>query len=183
MFHFDQDRWGSTLLRDFDELSHMALQRIAIRAVAMARREKNLGTAGPACLGILALATDDPAVRRDALAEAEALLARPSYGHNYLWFYHDAIETTLAEGVWTEALRYAAALEDYTRAEPLPWAEFYVARGRALAAWGHGAHDPATAETLRRLCDQARSFGLAFALPALERTLADGDAAIGSPTI
>ena len=32
--------------------------------------------------------------------------------------------------------RYAAALEEYTRSEPLPWADFFVARGRALPLAG-----------------------------------------------
>jgi hypothetical protein len=30
-------------------------------------------------------------------------------------------------------LNYVSALENYTRPEPLPWAELFAARGRALA--------------------------------------------------
>ena len=57
--------------------------------------------------------------------------------HNYLWFYHEAIETTLAR-----RLGRPGAMPPRSRtipaSEPLPWAELYIARGRALAACGGG---------------------------------------------
>jgi hypothetical protein len=146
-------------------------------------RESGIAYMGPMLLGILARITEDAEERRSALAEAEALLAAGTISHNYLWFYHEAIETALAGGAWAEARRYAAALEDYTRAEPLPWAEFHIARGRALAAWGEGARDAATTESLQRLGEQARRAQLMRALPALERALAGGDATSRSPPI
>jgi len=64
-------------------------------------------------------------------------------GRSVTIFYHEAIETALNTGEWAAAERYAAAFESYTRPEPLPWADFHVARGRALAGFGRGARDDA----------------------------------------
>jgi hypothetical protein len=71
---------------------------------------------GPMLLGTLARISDDAGERRAALAEA--LLAAGSVSHNYLWFYHEAIETALSTGEWDASERYAAALESYTWPEP-----------------------------------------------------------------
>lgn len=65
-------------------------------------------------------------------------MSQGSVAHNHLQFYVDAINVMVSEGDWEQAERYAAALEDFTRPEPLPWSEFFIARSRALAAWGLG---------------------------------------------
>ena len=132
---------------------------------------------GPALLASLALFTDDDAERRAAVAEAEALLAAGSVSHNYFFFYRAAIETALATEDWCAAERYAAALEDYTRAEPLPFADFVIARGRALAAWGRGERDATAVERLRGLRGHAERAGLRDALVALEAALGAPDPA------
>ena len=92
-------------------------------------RETGFRFMGPELLSALAVATDDPATRERALTEGEAILLSGCPSHNYLFFYRDAIEASLAVGTWDEAERYAAALKDYTRPEPLPWADFVIARG------------------------------------------------------
>ena len=128
-------------------------------------------------LGWLALHTEDAEERRGALAEGEALLnAGGLVSHNYLMFYRAAIETALETGDWDAALRYAAAVEDYTRSEPLPWIDFIIARGRALAAWGRGQRNPAAAAELGRLRDEAQRIGWAAVLPAIEAALATATA-------
>ncbi len=60
------------------------------------------------------------------------------------------------------------------RAGPLRWTDFFIARGRALAAFGRGGRDAATIEELRRLRDEAERIGLTTALPALEEVLKAG---------
>jgi hypothetical protein len=127
---------------------------------------------GPGLLGWLALHTDDAGERRAALEEGEALLAAGSISHNYFFFYHAAIEAALTAQDWAGAVRYAAALEDYTRPEPLPWADFIIARARALAAWGRGERDAAAVERLSALYEQAERAGLRSAAGALEAALA-----------
>jgi hypothetical protein len=53
--------------------------------------------------------------------------------HNQLRFYPDAMNVALELGDLDELERYAAALEAFSKPEPLPWADFFVARGRAPA--------------------------------------------------
>jgi tetratricopeptide (TPR) repeat protein len=147
--------------------------RLVREALAISR-ETSMAYFGPCLLGWLALHTDDAKERRAALAEGEALLAAASVSHNYIFFYHAAIEAALRTDDWAAAEYYAAALGDYTRAEPLPWTDFTIARGRALAAWGRGERDAAAVERLRALYDQAERAGLRSAAGALE-------AALGAP--
>ncbi len=73
---------------------------------------------------------------------------------------------------YDEVERYAMALEDYTRPEPLPWSEFFVARGRALAAFGRGQSGAALMAEIQRLRDEGERLGLRSALPAIETALA-----------
>lgn len=136
-------------------------------------REASLAFAGPWILGALASATDDTDKRRWALAEGEALLAAGSISHNHLNFYQLAIDVALEDADWQAVARYCAALEDYTRPEPLPWSDFFIARGRALAAWKSGRHGASTRQELQRLADEAERVGLRVALLALKAALAE----------
>ena len=135
-------------------------------------RETGLRFMGPEMLSALAVATDDAATRERALSEGEAILLSGCPSHNYLFFYRDAIDASLAVGAWGEAERYAAALKDYTRPEPLPWADFVIARGCALAKWGRGQRGAQAATELRRLAAEAERVGLQAGLPALHQALA-----------
>ena len=72
---------------------------------------------------------------------------------------------------WDEVERYASALEDYTRSEPLPWSDYFVGWGRALSAWGRGRHDSELLTNLECLREQAQSLNLSSALPAINRAL------------
>ena len=88
-----------------------------------------------------------------------------------------AFTTTHRSGVrqrreWEDAERYAQALDDFTRAEPLPWTGFYIARARALAAFGRGEHGEVRVAELRRLRDEAVGIGLNSALPLIDEALA-----------
>ena len=87
----------------------------------------------PKALSALSRAVDDAEQAR-LLAEGADLLRRGAVGHNHLWFYRDAIEAMLSARNPAGARRYIEALEQYTRAEPLPWAQLFAARGRVLAA-------------------------------------------------
>ncbi len=141
------------------------------RSLAIAR-ETSVQFSAPQILGVLAATTDDPSIRANALNEGEALLQKGSLSHNYLGFYRDAMEACLKPGDWHEVERYAAALEDYTPPEPLPWSDFFIARARVLAAYGRGKRDDATMQELKRLRDEAERVGFKKALPALEAALA-----------
>ena len=146
---------------------------LVTEAVAISR-ETGFTFAGPVCLGFLARVSNDPAVRKRALAEGENALAEGCVSHNYFWFYRDAMAASLDSGDWPEVVRYADALEAYARAEPLPWSEYYVRWGRALAAFADGERGEKRVDDLARLRQEADELGIAAALPAL-------DAALGEP--
>jgi len=133
--------------------------------------ESGMSFRGPAALGVLALVSDDPELRKASLAEAEALLASGSISHNYFNFYEDGMEAALRRGEWDLVERYAQALEDYTRDEPLPRCDFFIARGRTLAAHGRGKRDEATMAELKHLYDEASRVGLKLILPSIEAAL------------
>ncbi len=148
----------------------------ARQALAIAR-ETGMAFLGPILLGTLALLAEDEAALATIVAEAEALLAAGSIGHNHLLFRRDAIDACLQRGAWSGAEHHAAALEDYARREPSPWTSFVVARGRALAAHGAGGGGGGGGgEQLHsRLADlkqEGARIGHLDALPAIETALA-----------
>ena len=81
------------------------------------------------------------------------------------------MEVALNLGDWSAAESYAQELENFTRAEPLPLTDLFIARGRALAAFGRGGRNAATIDELRRLRGEVERIGLKTSLPALEAAL------------
>jgi hypothetical protein len=77
----------------------------------------------------------------------------------------------LAARRWAEAEQYASRLEEYTRPEPLPLCDFFIARARALAAFGRGQHSNAMLQEIRHLRDEAKRMDLNSDLPALQEAL------------
>ena len=157
----------SLLRGDRDRARKLTLKGIAI----LRESESGMTFGGPIALGILALAAEDSGQCQEALAEAEAILDAGSVGHNYLNFYEDAMQACLQIEAWDEVERYAQALQDYTRSEPLPRSDYFIARGRALAAHGRGKRDPATHAELQRLSVEAMKNGLNISLRGLARAL------------
>ncbi len=82
------------------------------------------------------------------------------------------MEVCLDSGEWEEVERFAAALEAYPRPEPLPWSDFFITRGRILAAFARGQRDDVTLQELKRLRNEAERVGFKTALPVLEEALA-----------
>jgi len=95
-------------------------------------------------------------------------------GHNYLNFYEDAMEASLQFAAWDEVERYAQALRDYTRPEPLPRSDYFIARGRSLAAFGRGARDAETLQALQQLCTVADKNGFNLSRRAIDAALEAG---------
>jgi tetratricopeptide (TPR) repeat protein len=125
---------------------------------------------GAKVMGALAwIARDDATVRESALRDGEGILDEGVISHSYLLFYQTAMDTMLYMKDWARVEKYASALEDYTAAEPLEWPRFYVAKARALAAFGRGERDVGTFNELRSLHDITERVGLA----APRRALAD----------
>lgn len=152
-------------------------------ALVEVRQGSAMAFIGPWLLGSIALATDDPEQRRASLAEGEEVLANGCVGHNHYRFYQAAMEAMLEAQDWSEAGRYADALEAYTRPEPVPWAGYYIARTRALSDFGRGLRSPGTLARLADLLDQAERIGLRSALPLLARALEQGDTRSDGPRV
>ncbi len=131
--------------------------------------------AGARVWGVLALLINDDGERQRHLVEGENLLKKRAHGINAFYFYRDAIEVCLRACAWNEALRYAALMEDYSRLEPLPWSDFFVARGRALALYGSGDKSASTFAELERLSAEAKQVELHRAIPALDALLRGRD--------
>jgi tetratricopeptide (TPR) repeat protein len=130
-------------------------------------RQTGFGFLGPWVLGVLALVSDDPAVSDAALAQGEETLAGGGcVGHNYFDFYRHAMEVALRRHAWDRTDRYADALAAYTEPEPLPWCDYFIAWGRALAAHGR-ARSKTTGNELARLRNEAARLELHCAVPAL----------------
>jgi class 3 adenylate cyclase/tetratricopeptide (TPR) repeat protein len=142
-----------------------------LREVLEIGRQTGIKFHGPNILGGLALALTDPGEARQALAEGEAIIRAGSVGHNPLRFYPDAIDFSLDRGDWDEADRYVEALDQFTRPEPLAWSDFFIARGRALAALGRGRRTEQIRRELERLRSEAHRLDYCTAVPAIEQSL------------
>lgn len=135
-------------------------------------REVGTQFSAPKAVGALSRAVEDDGERARLLAEGADMLERGAVGHNHLWFYRDAIEAMLSAGDSAGALRYVAALEGYTRAEPLPWADLFVARGRVLARAQQDYAGEETQRELERVRAALVDAGFNSYLPAVDAALA-----------
>ncbi|ANW02388.1 adenylate/guanylate cyclase domain-containing protein [Bradyrhizobium icense] len=138
------------------------------RALAISR-ETGFSFVGPWILGHLAVTTEDPIERHATLTEGEEILRKGAVGHNHLWFFRYAIDASLDSRDWDGAERYSAALEYYTRPEPLPWANFFVRYGRVVAVHGRRRRGQETTFELDDLLAEAERLGIGPALVALAR--------------
>ena len=126
---------------------------------------------GPTVLGYIAQTTADADRRRWALAEGDALLATGCVSHTHLYFHEAAIAASLSAGDWEAAERHADAMTDYTRHEPLPWADFMSACGRLLARVGRGERDDELLAELRALRATALEAQWTVKLPDIDAAL------------
>jgi len=140
-------------------------------ALAMCR-EAGTQFCGPKVTSALSRAVEDPAERAALLAEGKEMLERGAVGHNHFWFYRDAIEALLSAGDATGALDYVAALENYARAEPLPWSDLFAARGRILAGALQGTVNNQLWQDLIGIQAALHAAGLRAFLPAVDAALA-----------
>ncbi|MBT3929456.1 MAG: AAA family ATPase [Rhodospirillaceae bacterium] len=128
---------------------------------------------GARVLGLLGQIGKTPTDRETALRDGEALLNTESpIAHNVFWFYRDAIEAALDAGDWNAADARADALDAYTDDEPLPWTDFFIARGRALAAHGRDPGDDAATRNLDAIHRVAKRDGFIHAATRLTEALA-----------
>jgi predicted ATPase len=111
-------------------------------------------------LSVLARVTPDDTRRQQAITEGKCWLDRGSLGHNHLHFYQNLIDVSLNRNDPEGAAQYAQALDRFTQAEPLPWSDFYIARGRLLAEVQQQGVAAGHLQQARQLLETARSMGL-----------------------
>jgi class 3 adenylate cyclase/tetratricopeptide (TPR) repeat protein len=150
---------------------HSQARRLAESALEIAKESARAFQAARAHGTLAWVARDDPELRESALLDGERILEEGAIGHSHLLFYRVAMETMLDIDDWARVETYASRLEAFTRAEPLGWAEFYVARARVLAAFGRGQRDQRTFDEIERLCTLADRAGLSVARRALAGAL------------
>ena len=134
-------------------------------------RQTGLGFHGPPILVGIALASDDPLERSDALQEGEMLLQEGCLAHCHLLFYRDAIDVALAQHNWPQALRYTEALNHFLGTEPNLWARLAVARGRCLADLGISGLSEAHVSELKTMRASAERAGFMLLVPGIDAVL------------
>ena len=143
----------------FGQGDRAAAMDLLDKAIEISRRT-DIAFIGPRILGAIAVVSDDPQRRKDALAKGEEVLAGGHcIAHIHFWFYRFAIDSALADGDWDAAERYAAALDAFTEAERLPWVDLHIQRGRLMAALRRDPGNAQIREELRELRDQASAVG------------------------
>jgi class 3 adenylate cyclase/tetratricopeptide (TPR) repeat protein len=131
--------------------------------------EIGMGFLGGGLFGARAMMARDRVELDVVLEEAERGIATGNPAHSHFWFRRAAIDALLKHGDYDGVLRQAAALEALTHAEAMPWAEFQVARARALVAAGRGRPDRAALTASRAEAERLRLFDV---LPALDEAIA-----------
>ncbi|MBT6093556.1 MAG: AAA family ATPase, partial [Rhodospirillaceae bacterium] len=122
-------------------------------------RETDTAFIGARICGTRAFLAGSDADRAKALADGEEILAGGVLFHNVMWFLRDAIEASLQGGNWDLAADYAERLEELTAAEPIPWCDVFIERGRVLVAQGRGED---TAERRAAIDAYIRDIGFRF---------------------
>jgi len=130
---------------------------LAQEAVAESRSDGMVYT-GPMVLGALAVVADEGSAR-DSLEEGMTLLKRRGPFHNPIWFLHDAMDSMLRFGDWDAVDGFAARLTEACSAEPVPWADFHIARCRVLAEIGRGSTDAGLTAQIQSLKGEAETRG------------------------
>jgi len=133
-------------------------------------RNTGIGFLGPWVLSTLALTSDEENAALAELDEGEKILKSGCVGHNYLDFYRNAMEVAWRYGDTELIERYANALEEYITDEPLPWAQYYITWGRALADHQRKPNNE-TAEGLRLVKEAGERLELLASIPILDKAL------------
>jgi tetratricopeptide (TPR) repeat protein len=134
--------------------------------------QTGMGFIGPSLYALQARLEHDPEARRHALTRGEALLDDDCLAHSRLMFYRDAITLALADRHWEEATRYADAMEQSFRIEPMPFVQLAVAKARALVALAREGPQGGVVAELKRVRAQLHEAGFGALAPDIDAALA-----------
>lgn len=99
------------------------------------------------------------------------MIAAGVVSHCHFWFHRVAMDIYYRIGDWGRVDDHATALQDYTKGESLPWTDYFITRGRALAVYGRGERDETNMAEIARLNAVAEAARLTTARPLLEEIL------------
>ena len=122
----------------------------------------------PLAIGVVACAEQTPEACRDALAEAEAVIAEGCLAHNPLWFYRYAAVASIAHHWPGEARRFGGLLRARFASEPNPWCNLIATGADAMADQLENNDNSA----LLGVIDQAESYGFEAWAITLKRAAA-----------
>ena len=169
--------------RTFDPFARMYIARglaesgDAVQALILAREASSDALEivrtfiGPWTLGNLAYITDDPEERDEALAQAQEIVLSNCVPHCIWWFHRDAMDACLKSQLWERVEHYADALEEHTKNAPLPWCDYFIARGRLLASWGRGVRSEDIHQQLMQLKDKSTQYGFEMSKRLIDQAL------------
>jgi hypothetical protein len=140
---------------------------LLMEALDLSRRT-GFGFHGPHVLAALACALEPAEEKRRMLNEGEQAIRAGCVGHNQLRFYPLAMRVSFELADYDAVEHHAAALADYTRAEPLPWSEFFIGGGRCLAALGRNRDGKEHTAELGRVRAEGERLGLRTALSEIK---------------
>lgn len=120
----------------------------------------------PWALAVKARALQDGDEVHALLDHAESLLS-PSgtVSHHHFHVRVAQMEVGLQQCNWDAVDRASDRLDKFTSSERLPWTDFHIMRGRAVAAWGRKQRDENYEEKLTRLRDVRDETGWKIWLP------------------
>ncbi len=124
-------------------------------------RKVGMAFVGPRLLGTLSICSKDDQICKAALKEGSAILKSGCHAHNQLWFLRDAIDSSLISDDRKSALKYSNWLESITEQEPLPWANYFIERARAIVRHRQNPDEQTNTEELTRLTNLAKEVGFA----------------------
>jgi len=125
---------------------------------------------GPWLQGTLALLSDDPAQRRNALLRGRDMLAQGCVAHNRYRFHVAAAEIALLDGDAAGAAAEMAHLQAATGDDPCAWVEHQVRVTHAYGRWLAEPCDDTRADLYELRRDALRQ-GYALATPRLDAAL------------
>jgi len=167
---FEAQRFHKLGLIAYNEGNHTLAMNLLEQAEESCRNH-GMDFSGAAILGGIAEVTSDKTRCKNALAEAEKLLQKGARHQTFYIFYRHAIDASLKNEEWDSVDQYATALSRFTVPEPLPWSDFFITRGRVLAAFGRGQRDDMIQQQLKSLHVEAVRIGMKLAMPAIEQAM------------
>ncbi len=125
-------------------------------------RKVGMSFVGPRLLGTLSICSKDEDIRKAALKEGGQILKSGCHAHNRLWFLRDAIESSLKSDERDLVMKYADWLKTITEPEPLPWADYFIGRAKAIVRHRSVPNDPLNREEIIRLEKLADDVGFSL---------------------